>query len=799
MQTQNNPATSVASAAVNNTRTNAALDSSLNTVPANRGDNKAPDNLELYDKVTSTLYFQTLSNTIKERKNTRNRITFPSRDLEATWLSDLSREQTTWLKRVYHHSQLPVEDHTSDDDEYTESEGDVKDEKGRESKGMSLDTLFTHVLDPATLDRYFTFMRASFNSGERRLLASTYRRSYHQLTTGVRTLGGGRNLSRLSPPLRIKARTTLDKLSDLAATWNSLSAISNNETEESRLRYNQGAPDKKEIMKKLYYLLQVERLWYNYTFSDNKASKDIDDLKYAVGFAMFTFILARPVTRASVWRAVTLEQVKSVLEAGSDMTLYLTQHKTAKSFKTLVMYFPVWACNILSTYLRVIRPMLIKKRAWGKGSTKSFFPQEAITYLSTFLQVSSKISMSQNQIRSIICDIIGDIEVDDTRWGRHRATLQSTAAHSPSSMIQTHYELSTKPQRERILQQYLETEFHIPARAILNRQLTTVNQSDYMTSPFVGGEDEGSESDTVTEPDPSSSSESEEPSHNRARLLTLPSLPALPTILSSSQSTTSRTRGSMSTPRAGLERSDSATYDDFDTFSSPSTYNDTKDDTTTSITHFEHDESSVASDMELGFPSFDDTPWSEPHTEAEEKYPLSKPAKNPTLVQSYSSSDNDSSGAEEFRRLKRQLSKLKRKRKNRDVSKRKRHGDISEKHKKSNKYSKRHSKKHKKQKTVKAVTNTRTKCQNKVNGKRCFSNTTIQNFSEEGQIFCDECKKVYRFSGGWTRKRYNEYMTKTKKRQERLAKANTETNITDSQKEKDSDDEQTDTSNERQE
>ena len=42
-------------------------------------------------------------------------------------------------------------------------------------------------------------------------------------------------------------------------------------------------------------------------------------------------------------------------------------------------------------------------------------------------------------------------------------------------------------------------------------------------------------------------------------------------------------------------------------------------------------------------------------------------------------------------------------------------------------------------------------------------------------------------------------MAKTKKRQERLAKANTETNITDSQKEKDSGDEQTDTSNERQE
>ena len=75
---------------------------------------------------------------------------------------------------------------------------------------------------------------------------------------------------------------------------------------------------------------------------------------------------------------------------------------------------------------------------------------------------------------------------------------------------------------------------------------------------------------------------------------------------------------------------------------------------------------------------------------------------------------------------------LKRKRKNRDVSKRKRHGDISEKHKKSKKHSKHHSHKDKKRKTV---INTRTKCQNKVNGKKCFSTTSVQNFSAEGQIF----------------------------------------------------------------
>ena len=106
--------------------------------------------------------------------------------------------------------------------------------------------------------------------------------------------------------------------------------------------------------------------------------------------------------------------------------------------------------------MTIIRPLLIKKKAWGKGSTKMLFPQEAITYLQTFFTVSSKITMSATQIRSLICDIIGDIPVDDPRWAKHRATLQSTAAHSPNSMVQTHYEMGTKPQRERLLQQYLE-------------------------------------------------------------------------------------------------------------------------------------------------------------------------------------------------------------------------------------------------------------------------------------------------------------------------------------------------------
>ena len=67
-------------------------------------------------------------------------------------------------------------------------------------------------------------------------------------------------------------------------------------------------------------------------------------------------------------------------------------------------------------------------------------------------------------------------------------------------------------------------------------------------------------------------------------------------------------------------------------------------------------------------------------------------------------------------------------------------------HQSTKKHSK-HTKKHKKQKTVNVVT-VRTKRENKVNAKKCFSKTSVQSFSEEGQIFCDDCKQIYKTSGG---------------------------------------------------
>ena len=114
---------------------------------------------------------------------------------------------------------------------------------------------------------------------------------------------------------------------------------------------------------------------------------------------------------------------------------------------------------------------------------------------------------------------------------------------------------------------------------------------------------------------------------------------------------------------------------------------------------------------------------------------------------------------------------------------------INEKYKKSKKHSKSRSKKqHKKQKTVKAVTNTRTKCQNKVNGKKCYSKTSVQRFSEEGQIFCNDCKNAYGRSGGWTRLRVAKIKKKEQKENAIVPHSNE-----DSQIEKDSENEQTDT------
>ena len=411
---------------------------------------------------------------------------------------------------------------------------------------------------------------------------------------------------------------------------------------------------------------------------------------------------------------------------------------------------------------------------------------ESIAYLEIFFTVSSKISMSATQIRSLICDIIGDIPVEDPRWAKHRATLQSTAAHSPNSMVQTHYELGTKPQRERILQQYLEIEFHIPARSILNRQLQSVNQSDYMTSPFVTGMGEGSESDsdTVTEEDPSSSDDEPAVKPRERR----PSI-SLPSFQSSSSSSSSSSSAKTVVPLPSLLSNDPNVYSELnDLLTRTTTGNNTPmDNDFDDLNDLGYQETPQDDYGDIQFDSFDEK---EPLAAEESPTYLSKPAK---VVPSIISSDSESSGAEEFRRLKRQMLELKRKRKARikekGISQSEKNGDMSDmktsykrKHKSTKKHSKRSKKQHKKQKTV------RTKCQNKINGKRCFSKSSIQNFNEEGQIFCNDCKKAYGFSGGWSKKRYNEYMDKTKKKEQKENAV-----VPDSNADSQSDDEQTDT------
>ena len=125
----------------------------------------------------------------------------------------------------------------------------------------------------------------------------------------------------------------------------------------------------------LYALYLVERFWFVSNFSRHDEAHSAYDLKRGAAFSLFTMTMARPVTRPEVWSSLCMSKLEHKLVAGADMVVYQEDHKTAASYRTLVLHFPAYATTILSMYAKNIRPKL-RKLGWGKASTDAVWPQE---------------------------------------------------------------------------------------------------------------------------------------------------------------------------------------------------------------------------------------------------------------------------------------------------------------------------------------------------------------------------------------------------------------------------------------
>ena len=427
------------------------------------------DDGESYEFLTEQTFIQELHKVVAGPRLSRLRFDFPKRELQSKFAERLSSEQKMWVCRVYFHA-----------DEKKQPAG----------SSMTVDELFEMVLVPKVLRAYDEFCHAahSCSNAASTVTAQTYRKGLYCLSAVVTTLGGA-NLTALAEATRPKASEALATLADLARTWRDAASLDLNAAETKHLMHNQASASPKDILMRLYLLFLVERFWFQSNFGGRlHVSMSKATLERGVGFAFLALLLSRPVTRPEAINSLKTSHFENKLASGAPTTLYVQEHKTARSFKTLVMDLPGWGSSILSVYARKLRPALLRA-GWGKASRDSFFPQEASQFMKQLLKEHSIGTMTCSAVRRLVCQHIGTITPEDPLWGCHRVDLQSTAAHIAvrGTVLEAHYEQSAKPAREALLQRFLRHEFFVPAEDCLEAMLRGRAPTLPHPAPHIGG------------------------------------------------------------------------------------------------------------------------------------------------------------------------------------------------------------------------------------------------------------------------------------------------------------------------
>lgn len=307
--------------------------------------------LEAYDVLCESAQFRQLAESICPPTLTRLRMDFPRKTIKAKWLDKLNAQQVMWLERINHYS-----------------------EKEPRASEMTLHELFEIVLSAETLTRYHDSTMQSFKGDEDSLSAVTFRKGLYDCTGASFSLCG-KSLSGVCEETRKLVSTSLSVLADKAIEWKQYAALDLCAAETKMLAHNASAATMQQSLTSLYFLLLTEKFWFEHTF--NGASKSdtmsLAQLTRGTGFCYFASAMGRPVTRPEVWPALKTHDFEGKLCANTPFTLYVSDHKTSSSFRTLVMDINAMLSSILSVYSRKIRPGLMSKKAWARVTKTCFF------------------------------------------------------------------------------------------------------------------------------------------------------------------------------------------------------------------------------------------------------------------------------------------------------------------------------------------------------------------------------------------------------------------------------------------
>jgi hypothetical protein len=338
-------------------------------------------------------------------------------------------------------------------------------------------TWFNTSLSAENVHAFNDFLRTSFaaNAGAS-LTPQAVRRGLVHILSGIRTICGGRNLSKLSGTVHYKATRCIDALLDCQRAWNGACAIAQNQTEINTILFRVANDDiaaPGNLLSRYFDCLTTE--WQYFTaVKDAGISVDLPLAKRLAALCVFALFLSRPASRAQLIFLIPFSSTRVQFEdrrkAVAPRKVYLTfaSHKGASSFGAIFWPVSHWITPLLEFYLYSVRPVLLTESSlWGgEGTGDLLFPPATATgpLLLEFAKIAGLPDFSLSQIRTVFCDHVQGVALlPENEWCGRAKLIQNTASHGVSTVVIKHYDTGTKLYHEDLLESFVTSECLRPA------------------------------------------------------------------------------------------------------------------------------------------------------------------------------------------------------------------------------------------------------------------------------------------------------------------------------------------------
>jgi hypothetical protein len=276
----------------------------------------------------------------------------------------------------------------------------------------------------------------------------------------------GKNLSLIRPELFPQAKRAQTIMTDLAAQWSKRAVANLNDTEVKKMELvSLHSNDKHEECATNLYLLSLCLMAQFMHIVHGARHRDlpVSLLEEATAIAYLVCVMGRPISRAGVLLELEMSHCIDKFVPSSPSIVFLGKHKAAATMGALALGFPAWVTGMMSLYVSIVRPALLKAELWRSAAKTKLFPQEVTGWYTALMIRYAGRAITVSQVRKIFCLIIGALGLSDEKRplliaaSGHKANLQDTAVNSKF------YHSSAKAECEKTVMAWLHDTFYLAA------------------------------------------------------------------------------------------------------------------------------------------------------------------------------------------------------------------------------------------------------------------------------------------------------------------------------------------------